>query len=140
MGCTHYFVVDRLEDLVGEGDSPIFFHELTNTRIFGLFHNCMWQSRHPEVDVYLLELGGPVSTNGSLRAYLDLHLRLCLCLCLSLNVQQKNWYSCSQERTCIDFLSTRTGRLFCHNGSPRSKNWIRVWLGWLVVFCLSSNF
>ena len=45
-----------------------------------------------------------------------------------------------KRETCIDFLSTRTGRLFCHNGSPRSLNWIRVWLGWLVVFCLSSNF
>ena len=39
----------------------------------------------------------------------------------------------------VDFLSTRTGRLFFHNGSPRSINWMRVWLGWLVDFCLSSN-
>ena len=31
-------------------------HEFANTEIFGLFHNCMWQSRHPEVDVYFLEL------------------------------------------------------------------------------------
>ena len=31
-------------------------HEFANTEILGLFHNCMWQSRHPEVDVYLLEL------------------------------------------------------------------------------------
>ena len=132
MGCTHYFVVDRLEDLVDEGDSrsPSRIH----ARIFGLFHNCMWQSRHPKIDVHLFELEGPVSTNGSPSFYLDLHLRLCLCLCLSLYVRQTN---CSilaiKGETCIDFLSTRTGRLFCHR-SLRSMNWIRVWLGWLGAF------
>ena len=31
-------------------------HEFTNTRIFVLFHNCMWQSRYSEIDVHLLEL------------------------------------------------------------------------------------
>ena len=31
MGCRHYFIVDRLEDLVDEGDSPIFLDELTNS-------------------------------------------------------------------------------------------------------------
>ena len=32
-------------------------HEFANTEFFGLFDNCLWQSRHPEVDVYLLEMG-----------------------------------------------------------------------------------
>ena len=32
------------------------FHEFANTQVFGLFHNCMWQSRHSEVNVYFLEL------------------------------------------------------------------------------------
>ena len=27
-------------------------HEFANTEVFGFFHNCMWQSRDPEVDVY----------------------------------------------------------------------------------------
>ena len=43
-------------------------HEFANTEIFRLFHNCMWQSRHLEVDVYLLELGGLLSTNESPRS------------------------------------------------------------------------
>ena len=29
-------------------------HDLTNMRIVGLFHTCMWQSRHSEVDVHIL--------------------------------------------------------------------------------------
>ena len=29
-------------------------HKFANTEIFCLFHNCMWQSRHPEINVYLL--------------------------------------------------------------------------------------
>ena len=36
-------------------------HELTNTRIFGLFHNCMWQSRYSEVNVHLFERCGRTS-------------------------------------------------------------------------------
>ena len=31
-------------------------HEFGNTKICCLFHNCMWQSRHSEVDVYVLAL------------------------------------------------------------------------------------
>ena len=30
--------------------------EFANTEVFCLFHNCMWQSRHSEVNVYFLEL------------------------------------------------------------------------------------
>ena len=45
-----------------------------------------------------------------------------------------------KQDTFVDFLSPRTGRLFCHNRSPCSMNWIRVWLGWLGGFWLSSNF
>ena len=31
-------------------------HELANAEVVCLFHNCMWQSRHSEVNVYFLEL------------------------------------------------------------------------------------
>ena len=31
-------------------------HEFANTEVFCLFHNCMWQSRHSEVNVYFLAL------------------------------------------------------------------------------------
>ena len=102
--------------------------EFTNTRIFGLFHNCMWQSRHPRVGVHLFELCGRTG-------WLSTHnVRLCLCLCLSLNVQQTKMYSCSQGETCIDFLSTRRGRLFCQYGSARFG-----WLGWLSSACRASS-
>ena len=43
-------------------------HELTNMEVFCLFHNCMWQSRHPDVDVYfpkLCEQSGWLSTHKS---------------------------------------------------------------------------
>ena len=42
----------------------------------------------------------------------------------------------SRQETCIDFLSTRTARLFCHNGSPRSNELVQKiglgfgWVGW----------
>ena len=40
-----------------------------------------------------------------------------------------------KRETCIDFLSTRTGRLFCHNRSPCSNNWIfGLWtIGWECI-------
>ena len=50
MGCRHYFVVDRLEDLFDEGGSRSSWraHEHES---FSLFHNCMWQSGCSEVDL-----------------------------------------------------------------------------------------
>ena len=71
----------------------------------------------------------------------DLHLRLRLCLCLYLSVQQTNSYSRRQVRNVVSISwALERGRLFCLNWSSCSVNWIWVWLGWLVVFCLSSNF
>ena len=43
--------------------------ELLNAEVFCVFHNCMWQSRHSEVNVYFLELREQacrLSTHGSL--------------------------------------------------------------------------
>ena len=48
-------------------------HELANTKVFCLFHNCMWQSRHSGVNVYFLALceqTGWLSTHKSLRSCL----------------------------------------------------------------------
>ena len=140
MGCRHYFVADRLEDLVDEDDSRSSsrVHEHENFRLVSQLQMAI---QTPWNRCLSPRAGGTSVHQRVVPFYLDPHLRLCLCLCLSLKVQQTNWYSRSQEReTCIDFLSTRTGRLFCHNKSPCSMNWIRVWLSWLVVFCLSSNF
>ena len=38
--------------------------ELLNAEIFCFLHNCMWQSWHSEVNVYILVLRGPLFTNG----------------------------------------------------------------------------
>ena len=65
-------------------------HEFANTDFFCLFHNCMWQSRHSEVNVYFLALceqtDGLFTFNGSLPFLPDLRLRFRLRLCLDLNV------------------------------------------------------
>ena len=53
MGCRHYFVVDLVEDLVGEVVHDLL-NELTNTTVLSLLHNRMWQSRNSEVDVNLV--------------------------------------------------------------------------------------
>ena len=135
MGCRHYFIVDRLEDLVDEGGSRSSSraHEHENFRLASQLNVAIqiFQSRCPP--------RWTVWTNRWIvhwqrvsPFYLDLHLRFSLCPCLSLNVQQTNWCSCSQERNVYRFPE--------HSGSFRSTNWIRVWLGWLVDFCLSSNF
>ena len=72
-GCRRYFVANRLEVLVDEGDS------LSSSRVrehgnFLLVHNCMWQSRHSEVNVYFLALceqtDGLFTFNGSPRSYM----------------------------------------------------------------------
>ena len=106
MGCTRYFVADRFEDLVDEGNSRSSSraHEHENIQ----FHNCMWQSRHPEVDVYLFELGRPVSTNGSHRS-ISICIYVFVCLCLSLNVQQTNWYSRKRKRNVYRFPEHSNG-------------------------------
>ena len=119
-------------------------HELTNTRIFDLFHNCMWQSRYSEIDVFLVERCGRTcwlsNHNGTPRSIsICIYVFVCVSVFLLTFNKQIGILAVKRE-TFIDFLSTRTGRLFCHNGSPLSINWIRVWLGWLNDFCLSSNF
>ena len=47
-------------------------HEFAKTEVFCLFHNCMWQSRHSEVNVYFLALceqtDGLSTFNGSPRS------------------------------------------------------------------------
>ena len=84
-------------------------YEFANTRVFGLFHNTMWQSRYSEVNVYFFALCEQTDGLFTFNGYLDLHLRFCLCLCLSLNVQQTNWYSRSHERNVYRFLEHSNG-------------------------------
>ena len=55
MGCRCCFVLNQLEELVDAGDSRCS-SQFANTKVFCLLHNCMWQCRHPKVDVYVLAL------------------------------------------------------------------------------------
>ena len=64
-------------------------HEFANTEVFCLFHNCMWQSRHSEVNVIFPRA---VWTNRWIVHFsqvspfsFDLRLRFRLRLCLDLN-------------------------------------------------------
>ena len=99
MGCKHYFVADRIElKCLSMRVTLDLLHEFANTEIFGLPHNCMWQSRHPEVDVSISSscVNKPMdcSLSTGLLFLHDLRLRFRLRLCLDLNVQQTrahNW-------------------------------------------------
>ena len=119
-------------------------HELTNTRMFGLFHNCMWQSRYCEVNVHLVERCGRTgwlsNHNGSPRSIMIcIYVFVCVFVFIETLNKQIGILAVTRE-TCIDFLSTWTGRLFCHHGCLGSiVIWIKVWLVWLVDFCLSST-
>ena len=73
-------------------------HEFANTEVFCFFHNCMWQSRHSEVNVYFLALSeqtdGLKTFNRSTLFLFDLRLRFRLRLCLDLNFQQILEHNC----------------------------------------------
>ena len=106
IGCRHYFVVDRLEDLVDEGDSRSSSraHEHENFQLVSQLHvaiQILWSQCPPRWTVWTNRL--VVQSQRVSPFYHDLHLRFCLCLCLSLNVQQTNWYSCSHERNVYRF-------------------------------------
>ena len=78
MDCRRDFATSRLEVLLGEDDcrSSSRAHD---AEVLCVFHNCMWISRHSEVNVYFSSscVNEPV-----------LRLRFRLRLCLYLHVQQ----------------------------------------------------
>ena len=100
------------------------FDELLNSEVFCFFHNCMWQSRHSEVNVYFLGLceqtDGLFTFNGSLRSNM---------ICVYVFV-------------CV-FVLIYTCNSHCHttvNKSPCSYNWIfGLWLGLLGFFTTEPN-
>ena len=113
MGCRHYFVADWLEELVGEGDSRSSSRGSRTWKFFGLFHNCMWQSRHPEVDVYFLTLCEQIdrllSTNGSLH-FDSICIYVFVCVFVFIWTFNRHIGTLAAKwETCVDFLSTRTG-------------------------------
>ena len=101
MGCGHYFVVDRLEVLVDEGDSRSSSraHEHENFRLVSQLNvaiQILWSRCPLSWAAWTNQL--VVQSQRVSSFYHDLHLRFCLCLCHSPIVQQTNWYSCSHER------------------------------------------
>ena len=112
MGCRHYFVVHRLEELVDEGDSRSSSraHEHENFRLVSQLHvaiQIFWSQWPPRWTVWTNRL--VVHSQRVSPFYHDLHLRFGLCLCLYRNVQQTNWYSCSHERKVYRFPEHSNG-------------------------------
>ena len=139
MGCRHYFVVDRLEEIVGEGGSRSSWraHEHKNFRLVSQLHvavQILWNRCPPRWTLWTIRL--VVHSQRVSPFYLDLHLRLCLCLCPSLNAQQTNWYSCSHERNVYRFLEHSNGTCFL---SQRVSPLGFGWFGWLTSACRATS-
>ena len=88
-------------------------HELTNTRIFGLFHNFMWQSRYSEANVHLLERCGRTSLlsnhNGSPRSIMIcIYVFVCVFVFINTFNKQIGILAVTRE-TCVDFPEHSNG-------------------------------
>ena len=147
MGCRCCFVLNQLEELVDAGD-PRSSSRVREHESFCLFHNCMWQSRHSEVNVYFLALceqtDGLFTFNGSHRSSM-ISVYVFVCVFVLIWTFNRHWHTTgkhvslffhwcfrSQVRHVFDFLSTRTGWLLCQNRSSCSNSWIfGFWLGLL---------
>ena len=113
-------------------------HEFANTEMFGLFHNCMWQSRHPQVDVYFLtlceQIDGLFTVNGSSTfssASLSLSERSTDKLVLSQPSKKRVSISWALER---DVCSVVTGRPVLRIGFG-----VFGWVGWELSACPATS-
>ena len=131
-------------------------HEFANTEVFCLFHNCMWQSRHSEVNVSFLALceqtDGFVHFQRVSPLLHDLRLRFRLRLCLDLSFQQTlahNWKTglpvlslvLSQPSKARFRFPEHSNRIVAlTNRSPCSNNWLLGgWVGWLSSACRATS-
>ena len=132
MFCRHYFVADRLEDLLSTRVTLDLLHE---------FHNCMWQSRHPwsrclsprdcVTDVH--QRFAPF--------WLDLHLRLRL-LSLSFSKRSTNKLVFSQSTEKRVSISWALERDVCSVTTSRPVLWIGLgfgWVRWLYSACRATS-
>ena len=143
MGCKHYFVADRLEALVDEGDSRSSSraHERENFRLVSQRYVAIQtpkKSMSTSSSCVDEAVGCPLTTGLPV---LSRSAPTSLSVCLSKRSTNKLVFLQSREReTCIDFLTTRTGRLFCHNGSLRSIIGSGFgWVGWLLSVCRATS-
>ena len=90
--CRRYSVANRLEELRRWGWLSILFTSSRTRKFSACFTTRMWQSRHSEVDVYVLALceqtDGLSTFHRSSPFLFDLRLRFRPRLCLYLQVQQ----------------------------------------------------
>ena len=132
-------------------------HEFAITKVFCLFHNCMWQSRHSEVDVSVLALceqTGWLFTNKSPCSNM-ICVYVFVFVFVVIYTLNRHWHTTgkqvsvffhwcfrSQVRNIFDILNTRTELLFWQNKLPCSNKWIfGLWVGLLLeVYTTSSNF
>ena len=144
MGCRHYFVVDRFEDLVDEGDSRSSSraHEHENFRLVSQ------QSGNPDTLKSMSTssngvdepVGCPITTGLSV---LSRSASASLSVSLSFSERSTNKLVFSQSREKRVSISWALERDVCSvtTGRPVPKIGLGFgWVGWLVVFCLSSNF
>ena len=105
-------------------------HEFANTEVFCLFHNCMWQSRHSEVDVYVLVLHE--QTRWLFKNKSPCSNMICVyvfvCVFVLIRTSNRHWHTTvhkvspffhwrfsSHVRNIFNLLNTRT-RLLLDNG------------------------
>ena len=140
MGCKHYFVADRLEDLVDEDDSRSSsrVHEHENFRLVSQLHVAIqtpWSR-------YLSPRAGGTSVHQRVAPfYLNLHLRLCLCLCLSLNVHNKQ-FGFLQSREKRVSISWALERDVCSVSPGHPVLWIGLgfaYVGWEPSSCQETS-
>ena len=110
-------------------------HELTNTRMFGLFHNCMWQSRYSEVDVRCGRTGWLSNHNGSHRSN---SICVYVFVCVFVFIWTFNRHIgtlAAKEETFVDFLcSVETGRPVLAIGFV-----VFGWVGWELSACQETS-
>ena len=102
-------------------------HEFANTEVFCLFHNCTWQSRYSDINVYFLALFDKPMDRSLSTGLPVLNLTcvyvFCLRLCLDLNVQQTLAHNCQQVSLCnrLDYKARLTAWSRAVGGGTRQQ-------------------
>ena len=128
-------------------------HEFAHTKVFCLFHNCMWQSRHAEVDVYVLAPREQTRWLCINKSPCSNMIFVYVFVCVFVLIWTFNRHGHTTGKQVTLFLSsvlwqsrskhfpTRTGLLHSQNRSPCSNNWI-FWslVGFVGSLSTSGNF
>ena len=118
----------------------IFFTSSRTRNFSALFHNCMWQSRHPEVDVYLLTYF--VCSHPTGRAVLTRSASTFSSVSLSLSERSTDKLVLSQPSKKRVSISWALERDVCSVTTGRPVLWIGFrfgWAGWLSSACRATS-